>query len=268
MNEENLGGIGKTSRQQLANVIAHANGCFKATDVAECLQINVSRARKLLSNWSKGNWIKRIRPGLYLPADTAVESAENIVIDPWKVAAQLYSPCYIGGWSAAEYWGLTDQIFTSLIILTKNNVSNKKQVIGNLNINLKNISSKKYFGLKTIWKDSLKVYVSDPHKTIIDFMDDPTIAGGIRSSIDMLKKYFASEHFSPEVLLKYAEKMENKAIYKRLGFVISILFPNETFLIDECLRNLSTGIAQLDPSLKGTRIKKKWKLRIPEGFII
>ena len=38
--------------------------------------------------------------------------------DPWVIAAQLYGPCYIGGWSAAEYWDLTEQIFRTVVVMT------------------------------------------------------------------------------------------------------------------------------------------------------
>ena len=31
--------------------------------------------------------------------------------DPLVIAEKLFSPCYVGGWSAAEYWGITEQIF-------------------------------------------------------------------------------------------------------------------------------------------------------------
>jgi|GEM_PF-6032200 len=40
--------------------------------------------------------------------------------EPWAVAQKLFVPCYVGGWSAAEYWDFTEQIFNStLVVLAK-----------------------------------------------------------------------------------------------------------------------------------------------------
>ena len=67
---------------------------------------------------------------------------------------------------------------------------------GNMTFLIKKHDPKKMFGLKTVWKESIKVQVSDPHKTIVDLFDDPSLGGGIRSLADMLQKYFQSEHLN------------------------------------------------------------------------
>ena len=65
MNEQDLGGINKLSRERLAEVIRHFKGCFNASDVSDCLQI--TKARGILALWPKRGWLQRIRPGVYLP---------------------------------------------------------------------------------------------------------------------------------------------------------------------------------------------------------
>lgn len=122
------------------------------------------------------------------------------------------------------------------------------------------------FGLRSIWKDQIKVQVSDPHKTIIDMFDDPSIGGGIRSVIDFFQKYLSSSECDLNILIQYAEKMNNKAIFKRLGFVLSKIKPDETYWITRCLSHLSQGNSQLDPASKGKRLIKKWRLWISEGL--
>lgn len=122
------------------------------------------------------------------------------------------------------------------------------------------------FGLKTVWKEQIKIQVSNPHKTIVDILGDPSLGGGISSTIDFLQKYLLSSHFDSITLLEYALKMDNKAIFKRLGFILSKLNLNETELIEHCKQNISQGNSQLDPNSKGHRLVKKWRLWIPEGF--
>jgi len=266
MKEENLKGIGKLSRKRLVEVIRHFKGCFRAKDVAHCLQIPQAKARGLLALWAKSSWVLRIRSGLYLPVELSSESSQDIVIDPWIVAMQLYPACYVGGWTASEYWGFTDQIFSSTVVLTTKRVNGKEQSAGNMVFLVKKQSSEKMFGLKVIWKESMKVHISDPHKTIIDMLDDPALGGGIRSVSDMLQKYLQSEYFNAEVLLDYAISIGNKTIFKRLGYLLTLLKPSEEGLIEKSRQNIGKGNTQLDPALKGTRLMKKWRLWLPESI--
>lgn len=266
MDNHDIGGIGKLSRKRLSEVIRSYKGCINAANVADCLQISRMKARSLLSLWSKRGWLQRIRPGVYLLVELAAESSDDVIIDPWIVGTQLYAPCYIGGWSASEYWGFTDQIFSSVIILTTKRINGKEQIAGNITFLIKKLDSEKIFGLKTVWKESIKIQVSDPHKTIIDLLDDPLLAGGIRSLTDMLQKYLQSEHFNLGILMEYAEKMKNKTIFKRLGYLTSILKPDEITVIEQCKKKISQGNSQIDPSLKGNRLLKKWRLWLPDDF--
>lgn len=266
MDNQDLGGIGKLSRARLAEVIRHCKGCFTASDVSDCLQIPKTKARGMLALWSKSGWLQRIRPGVYLPVELAAESANDVIVDPWVVATQLYPPCYIGGWSACEFWGFTDQIFSTVVVLTAKKINGKEQMAGNMTFLIKKKAPQKMFGLKTVWKESIKVQVSDPHKTLIDLLDDPALAGGIRSLADMLQKYFQSEHVNTDMLLEYADRMNNKTILKRLGYLLSILRPAEIAVIDQCKKRISKGNSQIDPSSKGSRLIKKWGLWLPDNF--
>jgi predicted transcriptional regulator of viral defense system len=257
MKQNNLAGIGKLSRRRLSEVLGKAKGgCITSKNVAEFLNVSTSQARAFLSNWSANGWLYRVRQGVYASIDIAATSSDQSLIDPWIVANELFTPCYIGGWSAAGYWGLTEQIFESILIITSKHINRKKQTAGCLTFMVKKLKTEKMFGLKTVWKEQLKVQVSDPHKTIIDMFDTPSIGGGMRSVIDFFKQYLSSSHFNADTLLEYASKMDNRTIFKRLGFVLSKIKPDTTALIEHCKQNISQGNSQLDPNLKGRRLIK------------
>ncbi len=112
----------------------------------------------------------------------------------------------------------------------------------------------------------MKVQVSDPHKTIVDMLDDPSIGGGIRSVVDFFQQYLSSDNCNLDILLQYADKMQNRAIFKRLGFILSKIKPQEAHSITYCLERLSQGNSQLDPTSKSKRLIKKWRLWIPKGL--
>ena len=64
-----------------------------------------------------------------------------------------------------------------------------------------------------------KVAISDPPKTVIDGLNDPAIFSGIRMLNDIYTSYVQSKEFNCKKLLIYAKKMDNSAVYKRLGFL-------------------------------------------------
>ena len=264
MNE--LAGLGKLSRKRLSDVIRSSRGCISVSLVAETLNVSRERARLYLSSWAKNGWLRRVRRGLYFPVDVAAETPDGGLLDPWIIASQIFSPCYIGGWSAAQHWDFTEQIFESTIVFTSRRLNQKEQSVAGLAFLIKKSAPDKMFGLKTIWKDQVKVQVSDPHKTIIDMLDDPSIGGGIRSVVDFFQQYLSSSNCDLNILTQYADKMKNKTIFKRLGFILSKTKPQEVNWITYCLGHLSEGNSQLDPSSKGKRLIKKWKLWIPEGL--
>ena len=79
----------------------------------------------------------------------------------WIIADRLYSPCYIGGWSAAEYWSLTEQTFRRLS-LWQPKPRNRTPNIKGTPFSLITISDKTLFGLKPVWKGQIKLSISDP----------------------------------------------------------------------------------------------------------
>ncbi len=261
-------GIGKLSRQRLATVLRYAKGYITASVVAECLKVTSKKAQSFLASWAKRGWLSRIRKGIYLSLDVSAESSDEVLVDPWKIATELFEPCYISGWSAAQYWDLTEQIFETTIILTTRQVSKKLYLLGQTRFLLKKISENQMFGTKTVWKDRLKVQVADRHKAIIDMLDDPSLGGGIITITDFLQAYLLSSECNPQILFDYAEKMKNRTIFKRLGFLISLLSPDKKEIIEKCRQNISKGNSQLDPAIKGSRLIKKWRLWIPQNFHI
>jgi hypothetical protein len=46
------------------------------------------------------------------------------------------SPCYIGGWSACAHWGLTEQVFRTLLVVTARRVRHRDVEIQGLPLHL------------------------------------------------------------------------------------------------------------------------------------
>lgn len=82
------------------------------------------------------------------------------------------------------------------------------------------------FGLKPVWRGQVKVSVSDPSRTILDVLNDPLLGGGLRSTVDFLTNYLKSDKRDLDLLIDYADRLGNGAVFKRLGFLLERLVPD------------------------------------------
>ena len=263
---EKLTGLGKTDRGRMAAIIRGTKGTVSVEDAAKILDVASTDAAKMLSRWAKKGWMSRIRRGLYVPVPLEARTADVPIEDPWLIADRLFSPCYIGGWSAAEYFDLTEQIFSTVMIMTVQKPRKRRPDIKGTAFMLRTISEKAMFGLKPVWRGQVKMYISDPTRTIVDMLVTPFLGGGIRSVKDMLGKYLGSENKNLEQLIEYSEKLGNGAVFKRLGFLLEKIAPDETKAIDECYKRLTSGNAKLDPRLNNVKLITRWRLWVPEKW--
>jgi len=52
-----------------------------------------------------------------------------------------------------------------------------------------------------VWRGKNKVLVADPHRAIIDILDEPKFGGGIQHVADCLQHYFTREYRDDDQLL-------------------------------------------------------------------
>ena len=198
---QELSGLGKTERKRLTEVIRRTKGTISVGEAAETLQVSPTYAAKMLARWAGKGWLARVRRGLYVSVPLASLTSDIPLEDPWLVAERLYAPCYIGGWSAAEYWGLTEQIFRSVLVMTTLKPRDRTPTIKNTKFVTHTTQERMLFGLKQVWRGQVKVAVSDQARTVIDMLADPSLGGGIRPTVDVLLNYLKSESRNVELLI-------------------------------------------------------------------
>ncbi|MBX9696923.1 MAG: hypothetical protein K2X53_02455, partial [Alphaproteobacteria bacterium] len=203
---------------------------------AKVLGIDGKTAGAILINLAKSGWLQRIKRGLYMPLAIEAQEDQQLIDDPWVIANSIFSPCYIGGWDAISHWELTDQIFHSTYVFTSKPQKQRKQLIKNHVFMVQKVSNSYFVGLKTIWSKGTKIKISDPSRTIVDLFDNPDVYGGIPALTDVLKSYLRSEHKSLDSVLSYIKQVGNKTIYKRLGYLVENLAPQEKKFIAACLK--------------------------------
>jgi predicted transcriptional regulator of viral defense system len=260
-----LAGLGKSSRQKLSRLSrAFKDAPFSVAQALPILELNKEQTSRFLTALANHGWAKRLKRGHYFLVPIEASDPEPVADDPWFVAANIFSPCYISGWSAAEHWGFTEQIFKSVYVITSKKLKKRAQTLGGADFVIKTTKTNLIFGSTTVWKGKVKALVADPTKLIIDLLDSPESGGGIGHVIQILKAYLKSTHRSPEKLLKYAIKQSNGAVIKRLGYLLEKLAPEEIKTISELKNLISKGYSKLDPNLKSKKIITRWRIWIPD----
>ena len=95
----------------LTSLFRATKGTISVEQAATTLRLSRTVVAKTLARWAKQGWLSRVQRGLYVPVPLTTSGGDVALEDAWIVAERLFTPCYIGGWSAAEHWGLTEQIF-------------------------------------------------------------------------------------------------------------------------------------------------------------
>jgi predicted transcriptional regulator of viral defense system len=263
---QTISGLGKIDRERLARLLRSTKGTVSVAEAAKILRVTPSEVSKMLSRWASKSWLSRVRRGLYVPIPLESRTADVPLEDPWIVAERLYSPCYIGGWSAAEYWDLTEQIFRTIVVMTIQKPRDRNPVIKGTTFLLRTVSEKAMFGLKPVWRGQVKISVSDSTRTMLDMLNDPQLGGGIRPTVDMFKNYLKSENKKLDLLIEYAERLGNGAVFKRLGFFLERLAKDEQTAISRCKAKLTKGNARLDPKITTGKLITRWKLWVPKNW--
>lgn len=256
-------GISERNRKMLTRLHRGASGPFTPEYAANLLAMDIRRARRFLAYLAARGWLVRVRRGLYTPVPLDAIEPGAWREDPWVVASKVFSPSYIGGWTACEHWGLTEQIFRETVVITARPSRHRETEIHGFAFRIKVVREDSIFGTEAVWRGRVRVPVSNPARTVVDVLNDPAIGGGIRHVAEVLEAYLSHERRDDSLLLDYAHKLGNRTVFKRLGYVLEALGPAETSLVEACRRAISSGISLLDPTAtpRGP-IVKKWNLRV------
>lgn len=264
MNHKPLAGLSKQERKIMSHFSAIEKQTITASDLKKIHPCKPNTANKILSRLCQKGWLQRLKRGVYTPVPLSSSSAQPIIEHAWPVAMDLFSPAFISGWSAAEHWSLTEQIFNKVAVVTTTHQKKTLQSAGNISFRIRTVDKKRFWGFKKVWLGSKSVNIADPSRLLVDVLDLPRFGGGARHVADIVKAYWNSELKDPALLLEYATKYKKGSVFKRLGFLSQHLHaPVSQSWFDVCQKNITAGITQLDPDgPESGKIISQWNLKI------
>lgn len=261
-------GISSDNRAFVAALNRSLQGPFTPADAATVTKMDRSRAARLLQQLARQGWVSRVQRGLYVNVPLEAADASTWSADPWAVASKLFAPGYVGGWTALHHWDLTDQIFSTTAFITAQTVPRRRRTVGRLRLELRHRPESALFGTRQVWREGGPVPISDRERTLVDCLDDPSLGGGLRHTIEALVTYSEQADLDWQTLIDYGDRLGNRTVFKRLGYLVETLGIGDQDLVDVCLERVRAGIGRLDPALpnKGPTISR-WGLRVNTGAI-
>jgi predicted transcriptional regulator of viral defense system len=265
MNGRDIKTLGDSEARLLLTLASRGKQVF-ATDDAQAVLGGARRhVNKLLARLSDKRWLLRLQRGLYLilPFEAGVEGIYSV--HPFRIVPHLARPHALAYWTALSYYDYTEQMPGTIFVATTAEPTSAELTIDELGLRYRFVTlvPHKFFGHRRIWTEGQEVTITDRAKTVVDCLDHPEYCGGVVEAAKGLQEGLSQEHFSPQMLTEYAERMKNRTIFKRMGYLAELL---ELPVVDEIERwqaLLSTGYSPLDP-LAGDHgpHDSRWRLRL------
>lgn len=254
-------GISSTGRTELATVLSGGRRFVRPENVTAALDVNADEAAKKLSRWAAQGWLRRVRRGLYIGVPVEATHPASWAEDPLAVAAEVW-PCYFTGWTAANEWALSDQVFRTTVLKTTSRVrASHVRLLDHDYLISSTSDADMSWGMKSQWRHESRLRFADPARTVVDILDVPRLGGGMRHGAEILAAYL-DEH-DPATLIAYGDRLGNMALFKRLGYSIEAMGTELPTILNACRERVSAGISALDPGgPPGGRTNRRWGLRI------
>lgn len=249
-------------REQFAALTSRGQKFVRVDEAADVMNVSRIVAAKRLASWADRGWLRRAKRGIYVPVPASASNPKSWTEDPLVVADEIYRPCYVSGWTAANHWSLTEQIFRPTIIMTTQRVRETRQtLLDNEYVLRRTTPEAMSWGIRPVWIGDRRVQFADPTRTVIDILASPQLAGGISLAAEILEEYLSRQ--TAEMLIDYGDRLGNGVVFKRLGYLLEARHGTDTSLVELCHSRISKGFSTLNPgSPPGSTRDPKWRLWI------
>jgi len=254
---------GKACGGQKDIYLAALRGQFISAEEALGITCMETTARMALWRLSaKGNLV-RVREGLYgaVPPERVGSEYE---FDRYLLFDRIMDRTgALAFHSALELHGVANSRHTTLYYLS----AKRSKPFEFQGILYRSVLTSEVFGTTLHYLGDIPVNVTDRERTFLDCIRRPDLCGGVEEYLKSLEMFSA---MNPDKILEYLERFDEKALYHRAGFVLSIL--SDRIRVPDSLLVALRGKVGPDPCYlvpgkrSGGRLVKDWNVLVPRNI--
>ncbi len=179
---------------------------------------------------------------------------DNLTENLFAISNRVVEPSYISFWTAASFYGYTEQqLRTIQLVTTKQHKSIK---LKNNVIEPTTYDKEKFYGYVKIGN----YVIADKEKLLLDILFKPEKSGGLDEVRKIIKNMW--EEIDEKKLLSYLKRFNNRSIYNRLGYLLDELKLRNKFKT-KLFKRITKGYVKLNPQKKTNKTYyKKWRIVI------
>lgn len=260
--EYNKKTIGPKMARLVAGLYDRSLSTFSLRDVERILGQGPAQASNLLRKAVGRGLVTRIKGGLFTLIPQELGSAGNYLGSPYLVGKELAggSACFVSHASAMDLHRMTTQPPLGVYFSCAKRI--RSRTVQGTQFRFVRVSPHQGFGTIRHWITKQDwVEVSDLERTVIDGLRQPQYCGGITE----VAKGLWMRHGDLRVprLLEYAQRLENGAVQRRLGYLLELYALGDTADLERHRRRLTATYVVLDPLLpKEGEFLSRWKLQL------
>jgi len=198
--------------------LARKGNVFTFTEFMNAYGLQKNVASVMLNRFEKEGWIERFGKARYIIIPLESEKGKY-TLHEFVMGSFLVDPYCIGYWSALNYYGLTEQIPSTVFVQTTSRKKKLKTTVFGVNYQFVHLKENKFFGLGKRWFDRYRVNVTNLEKTVVDCLDKPQYCGGVIEVAKALKTERIKYKADRNRLIEYAKRMGNSGVIRRLGYL-------------------------------------------------
>lgn len=219
---------------------------FSVGQVTSMFDFTPAVASKVVHKLSVDGRLRRIQKSTYIVVPKG-HNPEVYTLPATLIASALVKPYYLSYWTALHYYGWTEQPSRTVFVATT-----KLKIpvtVSGVTFKFVKLRQPRFFGFTLHKIDGHEVFIAEPEKTIVDCLDQPRYCGEI---VEIAKGlWYGRKEFDFEKMRRYALRMENGAIIKRLGFLMEVLGVGSKSLRNSLKAHKTSGYAPLDTGVRG-----------------
>lgn len=222
-------------------------------EASKLLDIKKEKLWHILYRLEKKGWLERIERGKYMVVP--LQAKEGWLEHPFILASHLIEKYYISYRTALAHYGLTEQLPRYIYIATTERKGRLQYSIQNYVFRFIRIKKSKFFGFKAEVMGNREIHLAEKEKAIVDCLDKERYAGSIIETTKALN----NSSVSICKVKRYALKMNNTSLVRRLGYLLDLLGKDSAGLEKHVGKYRNIYLSAVLPRKTIVR-NKKWKL--------